>query len=251
MDVVVTATDLTVGRGPAPILTHVHLAIARGERVALVGSNGCGKTTLLRVFAGLDRPRAGSIHWLGSPLPSRTARPSVVGVLLQSSPSGPFSVRDLVTLGLGLERPPNFEEKVRVAAVIERFALSDLAARPVALLSGGEAQRALLARALVANPALLILDEPTNHLDPAGRAHLLVCLDDLRADVGVLLATHDLDCAAAADRVALLGDGQLLAIGPADQVLTTALLHRALGVAVRHQPDPRGGRPFLRVEGIT
>jgi ABC-type cobalamin/Fe3+-siderophores transport system ATPase subunit len=251
MGTVVKTVDLAVGRGRAPILTRVSLTLARGERVALVGGNGSGKTTLLRTLAGLDRPLAGELSWFGKRLPTRAARAAVVGVLFQASPLGPFSVRDLVTLGLGLDRAPSEEQQRRVDAILDRLTLSDLAARPMATLSGGEAQRAFLARALVAQPALLLLDEPTNHLDPASRAHLLAVLDDLRGAVTIVLATHDLDCAATADTVLLLGEGQILAAGAPADVLTTPLLCRALKVAIRHLPDPTGGRPFLRVEGLA
>jgi iron complex transport system ATP-binding protein len=251
MGVVVKATALSVGHGRSSVLDDLTFAFTRGERIALVGGNGSGKTTLLRALAGLDRPRAGHLSWLGKPLPSRAARLSVVGMLFQHAPVGPFSVREVVSLGLGLDHRPNPEQRARVNAVLERFALVPLADRPLATLSGGEAQRALLARTLVPSPALLLLDEPTNHLDPVNRAQLLALLDDLRADTTVVIATHDLDCAATADRVVLLADKRILALGPTTDVLTPSLLKRALNVAVRQLPDPTGGRPFLRVEGVA
>jgi iron complex transport system ATP-binding protein len=129
--------------------------------------------------------------------------------------------------------------------------LGPLSARPCAQLSGGEWQRAAVARALVAGPRLLLLDEPTNHLDPARRAGLLALLERLRGQVAVVLATHDLDCAAACDRVALLADGGVAALGPPTAVLTPERLLGSLGVRVRRLDDPAGGPPFLRVEGIA
>ncbi|HEY0708901.1 MAG TPA: ABC transporter ATP-binding protein [Polyangia bacterium] len=251
MGVVVKATALSVGRRRASALDDLSFAFTRGERIALVGGNGSGKTTLLRALAGLDRPLAGRLTWLGKPLPSRAARLAVVGMLFQNAPLGPFSVRDVVTLGLGLDHPPHPEQRARVDAVLERFALVPLADRPLATLSGGEAQRVLLARTLVPSPALLLLDEPTNHLDPMGRAQLLALLEELRAHTTVVIATHDLDCAATADRVVLLAHNRILASGPPVDALTPSLLKRALNVAVRHLPDPTGGRPFLRVEGVA
>jgi ABC-type cobalamin/Fe3+-siderophores transport system ATPase subunit len=251
MGAVLRAAGVTVGRGPTPVLSDINLSLARGERIALVGGNGSGKTTLLRALAGLDRPRAGELSWLGKPLPKGSARVSVVGMLFQNGPPGPFSVRDQVMLGLGLDRAPDTEQRARVDRTLRRLGLTDLAHRPMACLSGGEAQRALLARALAPNPALLLLDEPTNHLDPASRAQLLGLLDELRGEVTVVLATHDLDCAATADRVALLGQNRVIAFGPPAGVLIAPLLKQTLNVAVRHLRDPNGGRPFLRVERVA
>jgi ABC-type cobalamin/Fe3+-siderophores transport system ATPase subunit len=240
--IVLRATGVAVGRGASAVLAGVCLQVARGQRVALVGANGAGKTTLLRALAGLDRVRAGEVVWgrdggLG-PLPAGAARVSTVGVLFQRELASPFTVRALVTLGLGLDHPPGAGERAAVEAALLRVGLQALAERTVATLSGGEAQRAALARALVARPALLLLDEPTNHLDPARRAELLGVLDELREELGVVLATHDLDCAASADHVVLLGEGGVLAAGPPRAVLTTAHLRRTFGVPLHPRPSP-------------
>jgi iron complex transport system ATP-binding protein len=160
-------------------------------------------------------------------------------------------VRALVALGLGLDGPPSLPHRQQVEACLDGLQLGALAARACDQLSGGEWQRAAVARALVAHPALLLLDEPTSHLDPARRATLLDLLASLRGKVAVVLATHDLDCAAACDRVALLADGGITALGPPAAVLTPALLAESLGVRVRRLDDPQGGPPFLRVEGTA
>jgi iron complex transport system ATP-binding protein len=248
---VIAARGLAVGRGERTVLRDVDLAIAAGERVALVGANGSGKTTLLRALAGLDRPHAGEILWAEGPLPAGAARVQKVGVLFQGEPPAPFAVRELVTLGLGLDGPPGARHTPQIDAALARMDLAALADRRCARLSGGEWQRAAVARALVARPALLLLDEPTNHLDPARRAGLLALLERLRGEVAIVLATHDLDCAAACDRVALLAGGRVAALGPPAAVLTPAGLAAALGVRVRRLDDPEGGPPFLRVEGTA
>ncbi len=245
---VLAARALAVGRGPAAVLTHVDLDVAAGERVALVGGNGCGKTTLLRCFAGLDAPRAGHLTWRGAQLARGPARLSTVGVLLQDEAAPAFSVTELCTLGLGLDGPPGPAAQRTVAACLAQLGLTHLAARRCSSLSGGEARRAALARAIVAEPALLLLDEPTNHLDPAHQAELLAWLDRARdSAVAVVLATHDLTVASVCDRVLLLADHRPLALGAPEDVLTPALLERALGVRVRRVEDPEGGPPFLRV----
>ena len=241
---------LAVGRDGRVVLRDIDLTVAAGERLALVGANGCGKTTLLRALAGLDPPLAGVIEWAGGPLPPGPDRVGKVGVLFQGEPAAPFSVQGVVALGLGLDGPPSPQALARVGAALGRFALGGLSHRPCTQLSGGEWQRTALARALVAEPRLLLLDEPTSHLDPARRTALRALLDGLRGQIAVVLATHDLDCAATCDRVALLGHGRLLAVGPPTAVLTPENVSESLGVRLRRLDDPLGGPPFLRVEGL-
>jgi iron complex transport system ATP-binding protein len=248
-DPAVAAAGLAVGRAGVPVLERIELIVAPGERIALVGGNGSGKTTLLRVLAGLDAPLAGVLRWTGQPLPRGARRVQTVGVLFQGEPASRYTVRELVTLGLALDGPPSAAAQRQVDAAIARAALGGLADRPCATLSGGEAQRALLARALVAGPRVLVLDEPTNHLDPAGRAMVYAVLDRLRGSVAVIVATHDLELAASCDRVALLHGGRIAALGAAGDVLTPARLAAALGVVVRRLEDPDGGPPMFRVVG--
>jgi iron complex transport system ATP-binding protein len=171
----------------------------------------------------------------------------MLGVLFQTETPSRFTVRELVTLGLGLDGPPSSSDKARVDEVLERAELMPFAGRSCASLSGGEAQRALLSRALVANPRVLLLDEPTNHLDPARQATLLRWFERLRGETAVVLATHDLALAATCDRAALLHDGRLSTLGRARDVLTPENLARALGASVRRIDDPGGGPPLFRV----
>jgi iron complex transport system ATP-binding protein len=247
---VVAAAGLAVGHRGVAVLAGVDLAVQAGERVALVGANGSGKTTLLRVLAGLAPPLAGTLRWAGAALPDGAARVRTVGVLLQGEPASRFTVRELVTLGLALDAPPSPAARRRVDDALALAELSALSERPCATLSGGEAQRALLARAVVASPRLFVLDEPTNHLDPAGRAMVEALLDRLRGrvrdQIAVVIATHELALAASCDRVALLCGGRLAALGAPSSVLAPALLARALGVEVRRLDDPDGGPPMFR-----
>jgi len=241
------ATGLAVGRRGAAVLSGVELAVRPGERIALVGANGSGKTTLLRALAGLEPPLAGALRWSGGALPHGGDRVRAVGVLFQGEPASRFTVRELVTLGLGLDAPPSPGERRRVDDALALAELAALAGRRCASLSGGEAQRALIARAVVASPRLVLLDEPTNHLDPAGRAMIEALLDRLRGAIAAVIATHDLALAAGCDRVALLHAGRIAALGPPARVLAPALLGDALGVEVRRLDDPDGGPPLFRV----
>ncbi len=243
------ARGLAVGRGGSAVLAGVELTVAAGERVALVGANGSGKTTLLRALAGLDRPLTGEVRWGGGALPRGAERVKRVGVLLQGESVNAFTVREQVVLGLGLDGVFPQMAAALVDAALGHMDLHEVAERPTMLLSGGEWQRTLLARALVAGPGLLLLDEPTNHLDPARRAELLAILDGLSGAVAVVLATHDLECASRCDRVVVLGRGRVAAVGVPHDVLTPPILAEALGVRVRRVVDPEGGAPLLRVVG--
>jgi iron complex transport system ATP-binding protein len=244
---VVEAVDLSVGRGKVPVLSGLSFGVEAGERLALVAANGGGKSTLLRALAGLDPVLGGTIRWNGGALPRGAARVRLLGVLFQAETPSRFSVRELVTLGLGLDGPPSSAERARVDAELDRAELTLLAERSCATLSGGEAQRAALSRALVASPRLLLLDEPTNHLDPAHQAALLLVFERLHGETSVVLATHDLGLAATCDRVALFDGGRLSALGSAREVLTAENLRRTLGVGVRRVDDPDGGPPLFRV----
>jgi iron complex transport system ATP-binding protein len=246
---VLETCDLAVGWNGRAVVKGVNLSLLPRTRLALLGENGSGKTTLLRALAGLLRPLSGSIRWRGGLLPRGRERLRALSVLFQGERAAPFTVSELVTLGLGLDGPPSQKDEEQVRHALSRMQLHGVAARPCTTVSGGEWQRVLLARALVPAPGLLLLDEPTNHLDPARRAALLAHLDELAGSVAVILCTHDLDLAARADRVALVARGAIVFEGRPADVLTPEILGDALGVRVQRVSDPEGGPPLLRVLG--
>jgi sulfonate transport system ATP-binding protein len=194
---VVSATGLTRSFGDHRILDHLDLEISPGEFVALIGRSGSGKSTLLRALAGLDREIEGRVVVDGE-----------VAVAFQDARLVPWKrVRQNVSLGLRVENPAQ-----AASAALGEVGLADHAAAWPSTLSGGEAQRASLARALAREPRLLLLDEPFGALDALTRItmHRLVLGLWERHRPAVLLVTHDVDEALAlADRVLVLADGRI------------------------------------------
>ena len=173
-----------------PVLRDVDLRVEAGEFVAIAGPNGGGKTTLLRLVLGLERPTRGSVRVADRARIAYLAQRSQVGV------HAPVTVHELVEAGraslrmVGRLRP---EDREAVEAAIERVGLSALARRPVTRLSGGQQQRAFIAKALAAEPRLLVLDEPTTGVDVEAQEALAALLDRLHSELGVtiLYVSHE------------------------------------------------------------
>jgi cobalt/nickel transport system ATP-binding protein len=233
---VVSALDLRAGAvghpGAPPVLRDVALAVAPGERVALLGGNGAGKTTLLRAAVGL-LPIAGTVRVGGRPVTGpRQAVEAGAALLLQDPADQLFgaSVLEDVLLGPRHRGLPEPEAQRRALAALQQTGLAALGGRAVEALSFGEKKRAALAGVLAMEPSLLLLDEPTAGLDPAGEAALVEVLRAATARAAALVfATHAIDLVPRlADRVVVLGEGRVLADGPARELLADApLLERA------------------------
>lgn len=227
----------------------VDLAVPRGAFYAVIGPNGCGKTTLLRLLLGALDSSAGEIAYDDRPLQDwprrRLARR--VGVVPQSEELVfPIAVRELVAMGryphLGPWRGERPADRYAVGSAMDRCDVADLAARPVDTLSGGERQRARLARALAQEPDTLVLDEPTASLDIAHEMGIFELLRGL-ADGGVtvLMVTHNLNVAARyADRLLLMDRGRPVAEGIPGDVFTARTLEAVYRwpVAVSDHPGP-------------
>jgi zinc transport system ATP-binding protein len=182
-----------------PVLTDVGLEVERGELVAIAGPNGGGKTTLVRLILGLERPGSGTVRLFGEPA-HRFSRRAVLGYLAQRSQLGvdaPATVREVVTAGRlasgGLLGPLRRRDRAIVGEAIERVGLGAVADRPVATLSGGQQQRAFVAKALAGEPALLVLDEPTTGVDAEAQEALALLLDRLHRElrVTILYVSHE------------------------------------------------------------
>lgn len=191
---------LTIGRHT--ILDSVSFAIPKGRYVGIVGPNGGGKTTLLKIILGLQKPTSGRVDILGKePLSAR--KKGVIGYvpqrIAQSDIHCPISVKEMVwsgrtpTIGLGRRRSPQDLSAVRNA--MERVRVSHIQDRLLGSLSGGERQRVFIARALASDPELLILDEPTTGVDISAKEEFYALLKTLNADLGltILFVSHDIE----------------------------------------------------------
>ena len=213
--------------GGTSALRGMDLRVHRGRRLALLGANGCGKTTLLLHLNGTLRPRRGQVSIDGRPAAydrrALTRWRGRVGLVLQEPDDQLFSATvyqdvSFGPLNQGLSEPAARE---RVCAALATLDIERLAERPCHLLSFGQKKRVAIAGLLAMGPEVLILDEPTAGLDSAGVAQLQAALDALQGQGTTLVfSTHDVDAAYAwADEVAILGDGTLLRQGETAEVL--------------------------------
>ena len=199
----VSAVELRgVGFGYRPgqrVLEGVDLRIGEREFVAVAGPNGGGKTTLVRIALGLERPSAGEAYLFGEPA-HRFSRRRELGYLAQRAELGgeaPATVREVVSAGrlaaAGLLGPLRRRDRRLVSEAIERVGLGAAADRPLRTLSGGMQQRAFIAKALAGEPSLLVLDEPTTGVDAESQESLAALLDELHSDLGatVLYVSHE------------------------------------------------------------
>jgi ABC-type Mn2+/Zn2+ transport system ATPase subunit len=239
-DPIVRTTDLTVGYGHRVVLEEVTLEVRRGEFWFFLGPNGSGKTTLVRAILGVIRSRAGAV-WLH---PER-ARREQIGFVPQRcdiNPTLPTTVREFVLLGLVGLRVDRHDRALRLRRALGRTGLSGLDEQNYWSLSVGQRQRALVARALVREPGLLILDEPTSSLDLAAEDAFLRLLADLNRAEGltILFVTHDLAIAARyATHLALFHSGRV-ETGPREKALNRVTLERIYGATVEVSRDPSG-----------
>lgn len=235
--------------GGRALLEGLDLEVASGEVVGLVGRNGVGKTTLLRIASAVLPPAAGRVTLAGedvTELPRRALARRLALVPQDLHVPFPFRVGELVLMGRAPHQPLlGLESDTDVAcalAALARLGIEDLADREIDRLSGGERQLVLFARALVQEPEVLLLDEPTAFLDLKHRVEVLAEVRAFAAAGGAaLVVSHDLSLAArTCDRVVLLGEGGMVAAGTPDEVLRPESLRRAFGVETARFEAPDG-----------
>jgi iron complex transport system ATP-binding protein len=245
MRTVVEARGVDLVRDGRLLLDQITLSVRAGELWALLGPNGAGKSVLLRLLATYSHPTRGQVAILGKRLGHVdvfTLRPLLSLVSTHHPVRANRTLRELVltgatgTLELAARWTPTPAESARAGEVIALMELGRLAGSRWAVLSQGERSRALIARALMGSPRVLLLDEPTAGLDVAGREQLLTSLTELRdrePELAVILVTHHLEeLPEGTSHALLLRQGRQLAAGPADEVLASDLVSACFGYAV-------------------
>ena len=212
-DIALRFNSVSFSYSDAFVLENASFHIHRGEFAAMVGPNGSGKTTILKLIFGLEIPCAGTIELFGRCYAGGVTRNNSgnLAYVSQQMPQDnlfPITVRDIVRMGL--LHPYNGYSKERAAAsrAIEEAGIMDIASRPYRSLSGGQKRRALVARALAAKPDLLVLDEPTANMDAESETRLYETLGSYKGKTTILIVTHDTEFVTVlTDRVLCLGDG--------------------------------------------
>lgn len=196
MNKLITLKGITAGYGEKIVLKDINLDVWENDFLGIIGPNGGGKTTLLKVILGLLTPRQGTISFFEQ---GKNVSSLKIGYLPQMNridPKFPIAVREVVSSGLSSEKPLfkgfNRKQNERIDEVIRQMGLNELSERPIGDLSGGQLQRVLLGRAIVSRPQLLILDEPNSYVDKRFESLFYELLGEINKESAVILVSHDL-----------------------------------------------------------
>lgn len=251
---VLALAGIRLVRDGSTILDGVDLTVTPGQRWLILGANGCGKTSLLRIAGLYDHPTAGTVEVLGERL-GRTdvrqlrRRVGFLSAALSDQLRPGLSGLDVVRTARHAALEPWWHtytaaDDERAAHCLDRMGVAHLAHRTLATMSSGERTRVLLARTLMNDPAVVLLDEPSSGLDLAGREQLVASLDELAADPAapplVMVSHHVEDVPTSLTHGMLLREGRALAAGPLDDVLTAEGLAACFGLDVRLERRPDG-----------
>lgn len=220
---IIMATNLVkqykVGKNAVTAVDGLSVSIAKGEFVAIVGASGSGKSTLLHLLGGLDKPTRGEITINGVSIKSMSDRQlsrlrnQTIGFVFQSFYLQPFlTLRRNIEVAAMPQRMSRAERRSRITDIAQQVGLSDRLNHRPRELSGGQIQRAAIARALLNRPSVIIADEPTGNLDSANSRDIIQLFQRIREQYNttIIIATHDYDIATQADRVITLKDGRRL-----------------------------------------
>jgi ABC-type Mn2+/Zn2+ transport system ATPase subunit len=232
--VAVRVSGVSAGYDHRAALEDVDLELAAGSLVAVFGPNGGGKTTLLKLVAGLLRPWTGTVLVLGQPAGEAAKRVAYVPQAEQVDWSFPVSVWDVAMMGryarLGAWRRPGSEDAAVVSGALARVGMLDRRGSQIGALSGGQRRRAFLARAIAAEPDLYLLDEPVTGVDLTTQEDLMGLLqEETTRGRTVIATTHDLAAAAEHFNTVVALNRRVIAVGPSDLILDPDLLSRTYG----------------------
>jgi zinc transport system ATP-binding protein len=196
---VIAIRDATFSYGGEPVLENVNLSVGDREAMCVVGPNGGGKTTLIKLILGLLTPQQGEVRVFGLPAHRARLRIGYMPQHVQHDPLFPVTVMDIVRMGRlghgslgGLTGWPSRADRRAAVDALAQAGMEKYHARPFAALSGGQRQRVLIARALCSKPDLLLLDEPTSNVDSLAEARLMDLLRELNQRMTILMVSHDL-----------------------------------------------------------
>lgn len=236
--IILKANNISFAYGENVILDHITFDLRKGDYVGIIGPNGGGKTTLLKIILGLLPPTKGEVELFGQPIAKASSRQRIGYVpqhLANDIRALPATVSEVVASGSLLRG-----QKLQVAIKkgLKAAGVLDLADRRIGELSGGERQRVLIARALAGDPALLILDEPTSAVDASGQEDFYAFLRKLhKQGITIVMVSHDVDIVAHEVDTVLCLNKHLVCHGPAEHVMNQKTLARAYGkqAVVLHQ----------------
>lgn len=247
--------NISCGYGRKAVLENISFRLKKGESVSLIGTNGCGKSTLLKTISGSVRPYRGTVYFDGLAIGDYKRRELARRIsYLPQNHSAPadLDVYTLVSYGrypyLRFCKGLSSDDKRIIERTISMTGLSELAARPLSSLSGGEVKRAFIAFALCSCPEVLILDEPCAHLDIGHTEDVMTMLRGLSLELGMTMLTvhHDINTASRySDRLIMIHDKGIYADGTPDEVMTEGNLSTVFGIdaLILHTPD--GKHPYF------
>jgi zinc transport system ATP-binding protein len=255
MSSVIEVADLSFSYPQTPVLEGVSFTIAGGDFVGMVGPNGGGKTTLLRLILGLLTPSRGTVRVFGRPPAEAHRRVGYMPQHAQLDPQFPMRACDVVLMGRLGGRFGRFtrDDRAQAAAALHEVGMTDCARRSFAALSGGQRQRVLIARALACDPELLLLDEPTASLDPGAQDDINELLHELNRRLTIVLVSHDVGFVARHVKTVVCVNRQVI-IHTAQEVTGESIRdlygHDVRWIEHRHSHTAEGGcAPTSTAEG--